>query len=156
MLLGEIARPAYVSAAVSDEAGNDAAAAFLEISQLLIQHRLDLDVGRRLAVAMSAMNPALSEQIGELLAIAKGKSAKIVEDFFPDIPAGPLKDSALAIISAWYTGVISDVPGTEVFAFELALMYQPTIDVMTIPTYAISGPNGWTSNAPPLSDMPTF
>jgi fructose 5-dehydrogenase small subunit len=35
-------------------------------------------------------------------------------------------------------------------------MYQPTIDVMTIPSYAISGPNGWTSDAPPLNSMPTF
>jgi fructose 5-dehydrogenase small subunit len=52
--------------------------------------------------------------------------------------------------------VIVDAPGAEVFAYELALMYQPTIDVMTIPTYAISGPNGWMSEAPALSDMPKF
>jgi fructose 5-dehydrogenase small subunit len=52
--------------------------------------------------------------------------------------------------------VIVDAPGAEVFAYELALMYQPTTDVMTIPTYAISGPNEWTSEAPPLGSMPTF
>ena len=153
LLLGEVARPTYVSAALPDGAANDASIPFMEISQLLIQHRLDHDVGRRLAIAMAATNPAFSEQITELLAIAKGKNAKIVEDFFPDIPAGPLKECAL---SAWYMGVIVDAAGAEVFAFELALMYQPTIDVMTIPTYAISGPNGWTSDAPPLNAMPTF
>jgi hypothetical protein len=156
LLLGEVARANYVSAALPDGAGNDASTPFMEISQLLIQHRLDRDVGRRLAIAMAATNPAFSEQITELLVIAKGKNAKIVEDFFPDIPAGPLKECALAIISAWYMGVIVDAAGAEVFAFELALMYQPTIDVMTIPTYAISGPNGWTSDAPPLNAMPTF
>jgi fructose 5-dehydrogenase small subunit len=79
-----------------------------------------------------------------------------VEDFFPDLPEGRLKDTALAIISAWYTGVVVDEPGYKVFAFELALMYQPTRDVMTIPSYAISGPNGWNSSAPPLTDMPKF
>jgi hypothetical protein len=35
-------------------------------------------------------------------------------------------------------------------------MYQPTRDVMTIPSYAISSPNGWPANAPPLEDMPDF
>jgi hypothetical protein len=156
LLLGEALRPSYVSAALPAKTGNDVVAPFLEMSQLLIQHRLDQEIGQRLAVAMAVINPALSEQIDELLAIAKGKNANVVEEFFPDIPAGPLKDCALAIISAWYMGVIVDTPGTEVFAFELALVYQPSIDVMTIPTYAISGPNGWTSAAPPLSDMPTF
>jgi hypothetical protein len=63
---------------------------------------------------------------------------------------------ALAIISAWYTGVVEDSANAEVFAFETALMYQPTRDVMTIPTYAISGPSGWTAQAPPLGNMPTF
>jgi hypothetical protein len=39
---------------------------------------------------------------------------------------------------------------------ELAVMYQPTFDVMTIPSYAISGPNGWNADAPPLGNMPEF
>lgn len=155
-LLGEAAWPTCVSAALPEKTGNEGVAPFLEISQLLIQHRLDREIGQRLAVAMAATNPAFSEQIAELLAIARGKNAKIVEDFFPDIPAGPLKACALAIISAWYMGVVVDAPGAEVVAFELALMYQPTSDVMTIPTYAISGPNEWTSDAPALSEMPTF
>ena len=74
-----------------------------------------------------------------LLAIARKKNARIVEDFFPDLPEGPLKETALAIISAWYLGVVTDAPDAEVFAYEYALMYQPTRDVMTIPSYAISG-----------------
>ena len=110
----------------------------------------------RLAAGLRTKDPAFTAHVSALLDIARKKNAKIVEDFFPDIPAGPLKECALAIISAWYMGVIVDAAGAEVFAFELALMYQPTIDVMTIPTYAISGPNGWTSDAPPLNAMPTF
>jgi hypothetical protein len=35
-------------------------------------------------------------------------------------------------------------------------MYQPTKDVMTIPSYAISAPNAWSAEAPPLSNMPEF
>ena len=129
---------------------------FLELSSLLIPHRLDRDVGLRLAAALSAKDPAFAGHVTALLEIARKKQAAVVEDFFPDVPDGPLKEAALLIISAWYLGVIVDAPDAEVFAYELALMYQPTIDVMTIPTYAISGPNGWTSEAPPLSNMPKF
>ena len=134
----------------------ESSARFMEISSLLIPHRLDKEIGRRMGAAMSALNPQLSEQVTELLAIARKNNARIVEDFFPDVPEGPLKDTALAIISAWYLGVVTDVPDAEVFAYEYALMYQPTRDVMTIPSYAISGPNGWAADAPPLSNMPDF
>jgi fructose 5-dehydrogenase small subunit len=134
----------------------EASARFMEISSLLIQHRLNQDIGRRMGAAMGALNSQLSDQVTELLTIAKNKNAKIVEDFFPDIPEGPLKATALAIISAWYLGVVTDAADAEVFAFENALMYQPTRDVMTIPSYAISGPNGWSADAPPLENMPDF
>jgi hypothetical protein len=129
---------------------------FMELSSLLIDHHLDAEVGARMAVAMSRIHPGIEQDIGAIIAIAKQKNAEIVEDFFPDIPDGRLKDTALAIISAWYTGVVENSADAEVFAFETALMYQPTHDVMTIPTYAISGPNGWNADAPPLSSMPTF
>jgi fructose 5-dehydrogenase small subunit len=139
-------------AAWSDEAS----ARFMEISSLLISHRLHEEVGKRIGAAMGALNLALSQQVTELLAIAKNKNARIVEDFFPDVPDGPLKETALAIISAWYLGVVKDADGGEVFAFEYALMYGPTSDVMTIPSYAISGPNAWPPDAPPLENMPDF
>ena len=105
---------------------------------------------------MLARNAALQDHVTTLLAIAKKKDACIVEDFFPAVPEGPVKEAALAIISAWYLGVVIDESGAEVIAYEQALMYQPTRDVMTIPSYAKSGPNGWNAYAPPLSDMPSF
>ena len=142
--------------AVSAALPQESAAQFMEISSLLIPHRLREEVGHRIGAAMSTLNPQLSEQVTALLAIAKSKNARIVEDFFPDVPQGPLKQTALAIISAWYLGVVSDAPDAEVFAYEYALMYGPTKDVMTIPSYAISGPNGWTADAPPLDQMPEF
>jgi fructose 5-dehydrogenase small subunit len=143
---------AAAAAAWSDES----AARFNEISSLLIPHRLNQAIGKRIGVLMSVLNPSLSEHVARLLAIAKEKNAGIVEDFFPDVPEGPLRDTALSIISAWYLGVVSDAPDAEVVALEYALMYGPTSDVMTIPSYALSGPNGWTANAPSLSNMPEF
>ena len=145
-----------VSAAAAAAWSGESAARFMEISSLLIPHRLNGDIGKRIGAAMSALNPSLAEQVTELLAIARKKNARIVEDFFPDVPEGPLKETALAIISAWYLGVVTDAPDAEVFAYEHALMYQPTKDVMTIPSYAIAGPNAWSAEAPPLSNMPEF
>ena len=156
LLLGAAAAiDSYAAWAAPVETGANADR-FMALSALLIEHQLDPAIGHRLAAALKLANPALSDQVGQLLAIAKAKNASVVEDFFDAVPAGPLKETAHAIIFAWYTGVLVDVPGTEVFAYEHALMYQPTSDVMTIPTYAISGPNGWNADAPPLSDMPKF
>jgi hypothetical protein len=144
--------PVAAAASWSEES----AARFFELSSLLIPHRLNEAIGKRIGNLMSTLNPSLAEHVTGLLAIAKQKNAGIVEDFFPDVPEGPLRETALAIISAWYLGVVSDAPDAEVVALEYALMYGPTSDVMTIPSYAISGPNGWTANAPPLSNMPEF
>jgi fructose 5-dehydrogenase small subunit len=155
VILGALAAPSIATLA-ADSAQATYPSQFWELSALLIQHRLDRGVGLRLAAALRVKDPTFEAKVTGILEIAKKKNAKIVEDFFPDVPEGPLKDAALLIVSAWYLGVIVDEPDAEVFAYELALMYQPTSDVMTIPTYAISGPNRWTSQAPPLSEMPSF
>ncbi|CAD6557495.1 Fructose dehydrogenase small subunit [Paraburkholderia kirstenboschensis] len=157
LLLGGFAAFPTLSATLPDVAlPDDPLTRFMDISSLLIPHQLDRAIGKRLISAMSAATPSLPDHIIELLAIARKKNAHVVEDFFPDVPQGPLKGTALSIISAWYMGVLTDAPGAEVFAYEFALMYQPTVDVMTIPTYAKSGPSGWSADAPPLSDMPKF
>jgi len=147
--------PAVSTAAAAAWSG-ESAARFMEISSLLIPHRLNEEIGKRISAAMSALNPSLEGHVAELLAIAGRKDARIVEEFFPDVPEGPLKQTALAIISAWYLGVVTDAADAEVFAYAYALMYQPTKDVMTIPSYAISAPNAWSAEAPPLSNMPEF
>ena len=145
-----------ISAQTLGAVAPEVSSSFMDVSSLLIDHHLDPEVGTRMAAAMLRINPEIAQDIGAIIDIAKKKNARIVEDFFADIPEGRLKDTALAIISAWYTGVVENSATAEVFAFETALMYQPTHDVMTIPTYAISGPNGWNAEAPPLSNMPTF
>ena len=157
LIIGGIAAlPTLPVIAAPTSWSDQSAARFMEISLLLVPHRLNDEVGKRMGAAMAALNPSLSQQIDGLLAIAREKNARIVEDFFADVPDGPLKETALSIISAWYLGVVTDAPDAEVLAYEYALMYQPTRDVLTIPSYAISGPNGWTAEAPPLSNMPEF
>ena len=154
--MGGLASSTHVIAASLDASAGLPAQKFMEVSSLLIDHKLDSDVGARMATAMGSIHPGIEQDIDQILVIARKNNAKIVEDFFPDLPEGKLKDTALAIISAWYSGVISEALGSEVYAYELALMYQPTSNVMTIPSYAISGPNAWDASAAPLEDMPEF
>jgi fructose 5-dehydrogenase small subunit len=156
MIGGLAALPMLPAVATPTSWSDQSAARFMQISSLLVPHRLNEEIGKRMGAAMGALNPSLSQHIDGLLAIAGNKNARVVEDFFADVPDGPLKETALSIISAWYLGVVTDAPDAEVFAYEYALMYQPTRDVMTIPSYAISGPNGWTAEAPPLGNMPEF
>lgn len=128
---------------------------FMALSRLLIPHQLDPEIGRRIAAGLRADASPLSDHIDALLKLAHDRKAAIVEDFFPFAPADA-QASALSIISAWYLGVVDNTPSSQVIAFELALMFKPTSDVMTIPTYSISGPNGWGPEAPALGAMPTF
>jgi fructose 5-dehydrogenase small subunit len=153
---GVAALPMLPVVAAPTSWSDQSAARFMEISSLLVPHRLNEAIGKRIGAVMGALNPQLSQQVDGLLAIAREKNAGVVEDFFADVPDRPLKETALSIISAWYLGVVTDAPDAEVIAYEYALMYQPTRDVMTIPSYAVSGPNGWTADAPPLSNMPEF
>ncbi len=156
-LIGGIAAlPMPAAFAEATSWSDEDATRFMEISSLLIPHRLNAEIGRRMGAAMAALSPSLLLHIDELLSIARQNNARVVEDFFTEVPDGPLKETVLSIISAWYLGVISNAPDAEVFAYEYALMYQPTRDIMTIPSYAISGPNRWPAQAPPLSNMPEF
>jgi len=128
---------------------------FMALSRLLIPHNLDAEIGRRIAAELKTDRAPFRDHIDALLKLAHDRRAAVVEDFFP-FASDQSKAAALRIISAWYLGVVDDAPDAKIVAYELALMFKPTSDVMTIPTYSISRPNGWGSAAPPLGAMPTF
>ena len=128
---------------------------FMRLSALLVPHRLDAVTGRRLATAMKADQSPMAGYVTTLLTLAAAKRASKVEDFFP-FTTGAARAAALQIVSAWYLGVVEDVPGAVVFANVDALMFKPTSDVMTIPTYAPAGPSAWGGFSPPLAAMPSF
>jgi fructose 5-dehydrogenase small subunit len=110
---------------------------FMAGSRCLIQHGLSPDVGARLAGILYAKIPTLDA----VISTAKGKNSKVVEDFFDALPDGHVKDSAHQITFGWYASVVGESPTAEVFAYEEALMYQPTKDAVALPTYSFNGPN---------------
>lgn len=143
-------------AAASVEAPAVSADKFMVTSNFLIQHRLSPAVGARLAAILQTRIPTLDADLDTILRIAQEKNATVVEEFFDALPDGTVKDTAHSIIFGWYAGVVDDSPSAEVFAYEEALMYQPTKDAVALPTYSFNGPNHWTDVDPPLSAMPDF
>jgi len=144
------------SAAAVDATGAASAAKFMAASNLLIQHRLSPGVGVRLAAILGTGIPTLEADLDAIIRVAKEKDARTVEDFFDALPDGTVKETAHRIIFGWYAGVVDESPSAEVFAYEQALMYQPTMDAIALPTYSFNGPNHWTDIDPPLAAMPEF
>ncbi|MGE7369170.1 sugar dehydrogenase complex small subunit [Neorhizobium sp. NPDC001467] len=130
---------------------------FMQLSSLLINHGLNPEVGARIAETASGQYPNFAGMLDAIIAIADKKHAAQVEDFFNDIPEGELRDFAHWVIFAWYSGCSSDKRDAKVFTYEEALTFKTTSDVVTIPSYGISGPNLWTRPNVPLSaPMPRF
>ena len=109
-----------------------------------------------MAGILYAKIPTLDADLDTIIAIARQKNSRVVEDFFDALPDGQVKASAHPIIFGWYAGVVDESPNAEVFAYEEALMYQPTKDAVALPTYSFNGPDHWTDVDPPLSAMPEF
>lgn len=129
---------------------------FMQISRLLVNHLLDDAVGQRMLLLLEAEERSLRDNLSQLLAIARASNATRVEDFFPAIPQGKLQDLAYKIIFGWYTGSLESGRAAKTFAFEQALTWHTTLDVITIPSYGISGPNNWYRVNTPVLPLPTF
>lgn len=129
---------------------------FMAASRCLIQHVLSPDVGARMVAILYGKVPTLDADLEAIISTARERNSKVVEDFFDALPDGHVKDSAHQIIFGWYAGVVDESPTAEVFAYEQALMYQPTKDAVALPTYSFNGPDHWTDVDPQLSAMPEF
>jgi hypothetical protein len=129
---------------------------FMRISALLINHRLNADVGAQIIETAVSQYTDLPGMLDTIIAIAERKQAVVVEDFFADIPDGKLKDFAYWVILAWYSGCSSEKSDATVFAYEDALIFKTTADVVAIPSYCFSGSNGWSQITAPLATMPKF
>lgn len=140
---------AAVDASVQDQ--------FMKVSTLLIDHELSPDVGNRIASFAAGQHQNLSQMLDAIITVAEKKQARIVEDFIDDLPEGDVKDFAHWVILAWYSGCSSAKTDAEVFTFEQALTFKTTADVVTIPSFGLTGPNQWDIvPSASLADMPTF
>lgn len=130
---------------------------FYSLSRLLTGHQnLDLTVGARLYRAMTAQDPRFPTSVNGLVEYARQGRLDTVESLEGALRGQSLHPCLMAIVGAWYSGVIEPGTGATVYAYERALMYQMSRDGMVIPTYAQNGPDYWVAEPPPLDRLPTF
>jgi len=79
-----------------------------------------------------------------------------VETLDEKLKQQPLHEPMMAIVKAWYSGVIEPGYHATVYGYQQALMYQIPRDGMVIPTYAHNGPDYWVANPPPVDRLLTF
>lgn len=135
----------------------DSISDFMQLSAFATGHKnLDLSIGSALLLAFEAQKHDFSTQIKALREHITKNNYQDVEALDAAMKDDPLHPTLLQIIRAWYSGVIEDGTNVKVYAFEKALMYQPSRDVVVIPTYAHNGPNYWVSEPASVDVMPAF
>jgi len=120
---------------------------FLAVSKALTGHDdLNPQTARRILQAMRDDNAAFADKAAALAVLAKGTLAPNAY-LEAATPLG-LRDTALAIVSAWYTGTVGSGPRARLIAYKEALMYWPVRDGLTVPTYCSNGPLWFTAPPP--------
>ncbi|MFL9926768.1 sugar dehydrogenase complex small subunit [Herbaspirillum lusitanum] len=123
------------------------AAAFLKFSTRITGHAdLKPETAGRIEAAMRKNYPDFAAQAPRLATLLQDhQEPKALLAAATD--AG-LRELALAIVAAWYTGTVGSGKNAVVVSYAEALMYQPVADGQTVPTYCNYGPLWWTK-APP-------
>ena len=126
---------------------------FYTLSQTITGHR-DLSAGTasRIEHAMRTNMPGFAEQLPRLGALlVTGQEARTLLAAATAADPG-LRELALAIVAAWYTGTVAGhaANGSKsvVVAYAEALMYRTVADGQVVPTYCNYGPLWWLK-APP-------
>ena len=126
---------------------------FYTLSQTITGHR-DLSAGTaaRIEQAMRTNVAGFAEHLPQLGALlVTGQQANTLLAAATAAGSG-LRELALAIVAAWYTGTVAGnaAQGTKsvVVAYAEALMYRTVADGQVVPTYCNYGPLWWLK-APP-------
>jgi hypothetical protein len=138
------ARPTYVTAAKYGPARDQK---FLRLSQALTGHsNLDSLTADRIADGFKRFEPEAYAQFGALGALVRSGAAP--SEILASASAAGLKNAALAIVTAWYTGTIGKGAKAITVSYSDALMQTPAADGLAPPTYVLGGPAWWASTPP--------
>jgi len=126
---------------------------FLLLSQRLTDHaNINPVTAQRIRNALAPAGVKQAAQVDQLIALAGQHTT--AESLLEAATQVGLKDLALGIVSAWYTGTVGQGTSAVMVAYEEALMYQPVRDGLTVPTYCNFGPLWWTGMPPDVAQMP--
>lgn len=126
---------------------------FLLLSQRLTDHaNINPVTAQRIRDALAPAGVKQAAQVDQLIALASQHTT--AESLLEAATQVGLKDLALGIVAAWYTGTVGQGTSAVMVAYEEALMYQPVRDGLTVPTYCNFGPLWWTGMPPDVAQMP--
>lgn len=145
--------PAAAGSTATGTVDGEAIARFLAFSRAITGHDdIDPTTAARIREAMLQGDAAFAQQAASLAGLVQPGIAP--EALLGAATSAGLREAALAVVTAWYTGTVVAGQKTTVVAYEQALMYRPVADALTVPTYCNEGPMWWTA-APPEVGVPT-
>ena len=121
---------------------------FMAVSQFLIHRPLSPLLGQRYYQALTRHHVGFPQRLNALAQMLTIHHFAQADDFLAATPqTEPVWQTAKTIISAWYTGLVGEGSTLELIAYADAIMYQPTRDILVIPTYG-GGPFYWAVTQP--------
>ena len=137
--------------AIAHAAGSDAGLnTFMQVSRLVSKEPLDPVTGSALYQALRQSDQAFDAHLNELarqIAAAPGIAIEALAEKLDDNKQAGLRDTLSKVVSAWYLGVV----GFRTYAYESALMFRVTDDVLSPPSYVRRGPLYWARS----TDLPS-
>jgi fructose 5-dehydrogenase small subunit len=120
---------------------------FMVVSRLVCDATPDLRTAEALYGALSK-KVNFDRQLEALakLANARGMSVEALADQLDSTNQTDLRETLNEIVAAWYLGIVGD----RTYAYESALMYRATADVLSPPSYVHAGPLSWATLTPPV------
>jgi hypothetical protein len=120
-----------------------AVAAFQQASTFLTSKSVNATMASRAYEALKKRMPDLDKTVASINGLVAEKQLGDMDAYLAlqDVDKG-LDKQAKDIVRAMYLGVVGDDEKAELFAYEEAFMYDPTRDVLVVPTYG-RGPDSW-------------
>ncbi|QEI08200.1 sorbitol dehydrogenase [Pigmentiphaga aceris] len=120
-----------------------AVAAFQKASSFLTSKSVNATMATRAYEALKKRMPDIDKTVASINTLVADKQLAHMDAYLglQDVDKG-LDKQAKDIVRAMYLGVVGDDEKAELFAYEEAFMYDPTRDVLVVPTYG-RGPDSW-------------
>jgi hypothetical protein len=115
---------------------------FMQVSKLVSKEVLDPVTGAALYQALRQGDQAFDTNLSELarqIAATPGITIEALAEKLDNNKQTALRDTLNKVVSAWYLGVV----GFQTYAYESALMFRVTDDVLSPPSYVRRGPLYW-------------
>lgn len=134
--------PLSIVHAAQRDAGLDT---FMQVSKLVSKESLDPVTGAALYQALRQADQDFDANLSKLakqIAARSGITVEALVENLDNTRQTVLRDTLNKVVSAWYLGVV----GFRTFAYESALMFRMTDDVLSPPSYVRRGPLYWANS----------